>query len=133
MKRKALSEFNGEEKTFTGYIANYGSRKVRNKKGKVTTIKTALIREVQTLDGRPMTGHIWVDWYHKPNLEPGTKIEFKALVREYIKGYKGSKRNSPCFAPELAIDFGLKKPHDIKVLKTPHYSEEYYRLKKMSI
>ena len=114
MKRKELAKFNGTTKTFVGHIAKYGTRKIKNKKHKTVVIKTALIRDVTDINGNKMTGHIWIDWNRKPCYPVGSKIMFDALVKEYIKGYKGNARKAPYFATPMELDFGLKNPKNVK-------------------
>ena len=107
--REKLKDLYGQRLTFTATIEVFGSKP--GFKGR-SPVKTVLLRDVY-LNGDIITDHLWMiagKW--SDQLTVGDTFTFDARVGQYVKGYRGRRRDWDDALP-LEIDYQLQRPTNI--------------------
>lgn len=119
--RKKLSKINGERTKFFGKFERIGSKS--GWKGKE---KTVLIKDISDQYGTSVADHIWFNYtkgFQNIYLNNGDLLEFEARVKEYEKGYKGSRLDVD--AP-VSRDYKLSHPSKIRKCEQQAGKREKY-------
>lgn len=108
--RKELKKLNGKRLMFSAVVHGFGTRHFKDKE-----IPTILFREVYELSSEKLVAdHLWFTkgkaW---SNLSVGSKVQFEARVKEYEKGYKGSRE---VLDAPVTTDYKLERPTKIELL-----------------
>lgn len=107
--RKNLQKIGSDERhEFVGVFSRQGT-----KNGFKGPVKTVLLIDVRTTDGKIVTDHLWFNMtkgFEILNLKEGDVIGFAARVSPYEKGYKGSRDD--IYEP-ISIDYRLSYPTKI--------------------
>jgi len=113
--RQELARMEDMRAIFTGTFARFGE-----KNGYKGPMPTVLLKNVCDESGREVTGHLWFNLtkgFASLNLQGGELVEFRARVKEYVKGYKG--RREDVYAP---VEADYKLSHPTKVRLKPQIS-----------
>jgi hypothetical protein len=114
--RTELKKMQNIRKTFIAVFKRYGAKNNWNGFSE----KTILLVDVKDLSGNTITDHIWfrmTKGFEKiGELHEGTKIQFDARVKEYIKGYVGYREELQWERP-IEQDYKLNNPSKIKVMR----------------
>jgi hypothetical protein len=98
---------------FTGVFVRFGEK--NGYKGPMPTI---LLKNVCDESGKIVADHLWFNLtkgFDALDLKEGETMEFRARVREYVKGYKGRDWVRAMDAP-LEEDYKLSHPTKIRVI-----------------
>jgi len=113
--RNELAKIEGERSVFTGVFVRFGEK--NGYKGSVTTV---LLQNIHDATGKKVTDHLWFNLtkgFAALNLKGGEKIEFRARVKDYLKGYQGDE------TALMEIDYKLSHPTKVHV-KDERFSED---------
>lgn len=111
--RKELAKMEDVRTVFTGVFVRFGE-----KNGYKDPIPTVLLKNVCDESGKMVTDHLWLNLtkgFATLDLKGGETVEFRARVREYVKGYKGRDWVRAMDAP-LEEDYKLSRPTKIRVI-----------------
>jgi len=111
--RKELAKMEDIRAVFTGVFVRFGEK--NGYKGPVTTV---LLKNVCDESGKIVTDHLWFNLtkgFAALDLKGGETVEFRARVKEYVKGYKGRVEERQWDAP-LEADYKLSHPSKIRVI-----------------
>jgi len=113
--RKKLKELENLRKTFSAVFNRYGSKTNWNGFPE----KTILLIDVRDSNKKKVADHIWFSmtkgFEKMGKLTEGTKIQFNARVKKYIKGYAGYKEDIQ-FEKPIKEDYKLNNPTQIKLI-----------------
>lgn len=112
--RKELAKIENVRDTFSGTFIRFGT-----KNGYKGTITTILLNSIRDKSGKIVTDHIWfvlTKGFAALNLKEGNIVEFRARVKEYVKGYKGYNEEKAMDAP-LELDYKLSHPSKVCIKK----------------
>ena len=113
--RDELAKIEGERSVFTGVFVRFGEK--NGYRGPVTTV---LLQNIHDATGKKVTDHLWFNLtkgFAALNLKGGEKIEFRARVKDYLKGYQGDE------TALMEIDYKLSHPTKVHV-KGERFSED---------
>lgn len=111
--RTELAKMEDVRGVFTGIFVRFGE-----KNGYKGPVQTVLLKDVCNESGKMVTDHLWFNLtkgFSAIDLKGGELIEFRARVKEYVKGYKGHVEERRWDAP-LELDYKLSRPAKVRVI-----------------
>lgn len=110
--RSKLQQYEGSHATFTGVFRRFGKRTTRTGE----TITTVLMTSIKNEDGEVVADHVWIvrtRGFDAVTLKPGDVVRFRAKVRAYEKGYRGTR---DMWGKPLERDYKLSYPTNMEVV-----------------
>ena len=112
MMRKELAKAEGERKKFRAVFSRLGKKTGYNGYSE----ETILLKDIVEADNnRPVSDHLWFSFskgFQSLRLTEGTRIEFEARIKKYIKGYV----NKAAGIHREKTDYRLSHPTKIKMI-----------------
>jgi len=110
--RTALQGLVGSKRQFIAVFEQYGSYI-----GKDVVGRTILLSSLSDSTGRKLAGHVWINYTAAfdaaGDFEKGDVITFEALVRGYVKGYRGAEIDKRLQSPP-SLDYFLAFPRNVQ-------------------
>ncbi len=111
--RDKLKERELQRNQYSGTFVRYGTK--RGWKGRME--RTVLLEDIKDGQGIIRADHLWFNLTKQfaalGELKEGDVVQFKARVREYIKGYKGGREDEFEEHP-IEADYKLSNPTDVR-------------------
>ena len=115
--RTELAKMEEVRDTFTGTFVRYGE-----KHGYKGPMPTVLLKNVHDQSGKEVCDHLWFNLtkgFASLNLKGGELVEFRARVKEYVKGYQGRRYDVDV---PVEADYKLSHPTKLRVITAGHDS-----------